>query len=309
MLCLNRSVMLPETVIGATRAWRWSIGEWLRSLSSRSLLGVTCMAFLVLVAIAAAFPGAVTPHDPLAPDYEHRLSSPTADFWLGTDEFGRDIFSRIVWGAQVSLLVASMSILIGHGVGLVLGLVSAWAGGMMDALLQRLVDALLAVPSLVMAMAVIAVIGPSLNGVVVALAVSQVPLAARIMRSAVLSAKAEAYVDAAKALGASGLRILTRHVLPNSLSPIIVLATLGLGQMIIVESSLSFLGLGVPPPEPTWGGMLSGAATKYVHQSIWLLLAPGLAIAATVYSFTVVGDLLRDLWDPRSRRSVSSRGW
>ncbi len=261
------------------------------------MLGTAIILGMVVMALAAPW---IAPFDPLQMQTGPRFQAPSAAHWMGTDDFGRDVLSRVIWGARVSLPVALLAVGIGHTAGGLLGLMSGYLGGRVDLLLQRLLDAMMAFPVLVLALAIVAAAGPSLLNVVLAIAIVEIPRSARVIRAATLSIREMEFIEATRALGASGWRVVLLHVLPNCLPPYLIIATAGLGQAIIVEASLSFLGLGVPPPEPSWGGMLSGAAQSFATRAPWMVIFPGLMISVAVYSFNFVGDGLRDVLDPRS---------
>lgn len=279
---------------------------WVRSLRGfirRQPLALVAILVLIPMVLAAVSAPLTAPFDPQEQHYDARFQPPNATYWLGTDDFGRDLLSRVMWGARVSLSVAVLAVLAGHTVGALVGLVSGYFGSWIDLGLQRLMDALMAFPTLVLALAVVAATGPSLLNVVLAIAMVEIPRSSRVIRSAVLAIRSSAFIEAAEVTGARGIRVMLRHILPNCLAPYVVVATIGLAQAILVEASLSFLGLGVPPPEPTWGGMLSGAAQRYALRAPWMVLWPGLAICLVVYAFSLIGDMLRDEWDPRLRGS------
>lgn len=266
-------------------------------------LGAAGAAIILAVAIAAAMAPWITFYDPLAWDLPVKLQPPSATHWLGTDQMGRDLWTRIVMGAQISLAVGFTSVALGDGVGGTLGIVSAWYGGRVDQVMQRLMDAMMAIPTLILALAVTAVLGQSLPNIIVAIAVTQIPRSNRIVRSQALSVKQADFVLAAQALGASNLRIMFRHILPQCVAPWLVIASAALGAAILTEASLSFLGLGVPQPQPSWGGMLSGPARNYYAVAPWMAIWPGLALSLAVYGFNLFGDALRDVLDPRLRGS------
>ena len=253
---------------------------------------------MVLTALLAE---PLSTHDPIATDAEHTLASPSARHWFGSDHLGRDIYSRIVHGARVSLIVGVGSTVLGSLLGGVIGLLSAYFGGRIDLSAQRVLDILQGLPLLVLALVMCAALGPSIPNVIVAISVPIIPRAARVIRASVLSIREMPYIEAARALGAQHLRLAFRHVLPNTIGPFIVLATAQLGSAVLVEASLSFLGLGVPEPYPSWGRMLSGSAAEYARSAPWLVLFPGIAISLAVFGSNLLGDALRDTLDPRLR--------
>ncbi|MFH1485650.1 MAG: ABC transporter permease [Chloroflexota bacterium] len=261
--------------------------------------GGLIVAVLVVVAVLAPL---VAPYEPNELRQTAILSPPSAEFILGTDDFGRDVFSRIVFGARISLYVGIFSTVFGTTVGAILGLVGGYLGGRTDNIIQRVMDVMMAFPMLVLALAIVAVLGASLNNVIFAIGFPIIPRTARVLRSNALSVKENQYVDAARAMGCGSWRIIFVHILPNCAAPYIVLATAQLGSAILVESSLSFLGLGIPPPHPSWGGMLTGAAQKFVQIAPWMAIYPGIAISLAVFGFNLLGDALRDVLDPRLRR-------
>ncbi|MSQ28154.1 MAG: ABC transporter permease [Dehalococcoidia bacterium] len=261
-------------------------------------VGGLILSGMVFVAICAAL---IAPYDPLLQDVPNRLRPPSPQFWFGTDNFGRDSFSRIIYGSRVSLYVGLTSVVMGTGIGVALGVASGYLGGKVDLGLQRIVDALMGFPALVLALVLVVSLGPSLNTVSIAIAVGFVPRMVRLSRASALAIKQETYVTAAQAMGCSTFRIITRHVLPNSMAPVFVLATGYLGTAIVSEASLSFLGLGVPPPHPTWGGMLQFGAQGYLESAPWLTIFPGFALTGATFGFALLGDALRDVLDPRLR--------
>ena len=256
----------------------------------------------ILLIIVAVLAPVIAPHDPVATDHNNVLAAPSINMLLGGDHIGRDVFSRLVYGARISLLVGILSVLFGVTIGLAVGLVSGYFGGIVDLGAQRIMDAVMAFPALILALSIMAVMGASIINVIIALAAVFVPGAARTIRSQALSIKEMDYVLAARAIGSSDLRIMLRHMAPNLAATYIVLATISLGWAIVVEASLSFLGVGVPPSVPTWGGMLTGA-TKYVETAWWVAVFPGLAIAIVVFAWNLLGDGLRDVLDPKLRGS------
>jgi len=230
-----------------------------------------------------------------------RLQGPSYQHLMGTDDYGRDVYSRIIWGSRTSLYVSLLAVALGTILGTIIGLTSGYFGGIYDLIMQRLMDSLMSIPGLVLAMVIMAALGTNINNVVLAIGIAIMPHHARIVRGATLSIKASPFIEAAHAIGSRNLRIQLVHILPNVTAPIIIMATAGLGSAILTESSLSFLGLGVPPPEPSWGRMLSGSARKYMETAPWLVIFPGLAISLAVLGFNLFGDSLRDWWDPKLR--------
>ena len=265
-------------------------------------LGAFGGAVAIILIILAILAPLVATHDPELTDYRSVLASPSPDMLLGGDQLGRDVFSRLVYGTRISLLVGILSVLFGVTIGLAVGLVSGYFGGAVDLASQRVMDAVMAFPALILALSIMAVMGASIINVIIALSAVFIPGAARTIRSQALSIKETDYVLAAKAIGVSDLRIMVRHMAPNLAATYIVLATISLGWAIVVEASLSFLGVGVPPNVPTWGGMLTGA-TKYVETAWWVAVFPGLAIAVVVFAWNLLGDALRDVLDPKLRGS------
>lgn len=262
-------------------------------------LGAAGAAVLILVVISAIFADVIAPYDPILQDIPYRLRPPDESFWFGTDNFGRDVFSRVVFGARISLYVGLLSVAVGTLAGVVVGIASGYLGGAFDLWIQRIMDALMGFPPLVLALILVVALGPSLNSVTAAIAVTYLPRVARLARGSALAIKREAYVDAARTVGCSTWRIMLRHVMPNSLTPVFVLATGQLGNAIVAEATLSFLGLGVPPPNPSWGGMLQIGARGFLESAPWLTLFPGLALSSVVFAFALFGDALRDVLDPR----------
>ena len=277
------------------------LGGQLAFLARRYPLGAVG-AFIVLVfVLTAVFANFIAPFDPTSTDAKASLAPPGRIFWLGADFMGRDMFSRIVFGARISLAVGVGATLLGGVLGVSIGLMSGYLGGSFDLLTQRLLDIMQSLPLLVMALVMAAALGPSLENTIIAIAIPLVPTVARIVRSNTLSLREQPFVEAARAVGMGELRIAVRHVLPNTLAPLIVLATAQLGSAILVEASLSFLGLGIPEPYPSWGRMLSESAADHVRTAPWLVIFPGVAISLTVFGTNLLGDALRDILDPRQR--------
>jgi len=265
------------------------------------VIGAVIVTFLVVVAACAPW---IAPYGPKVTDFDAFIP-PNDVHWFGTDHLGRDILSRVVWGAQLSLYVGLTSVGVGVTAGALWGIVSAYLGGAVDVITQRLVDVLMGFPPIILALGLMAVLGQSVNNVVIALVILLSPSAARTMRSSVLSLKEMAYVESARALGASTLRVVFQHLVPNCLGTYIVLFTVNVAYAIVVEASLSFLGLGSPPDEPSWGGMLT-AATESLERAPWIAFFPGLAICLVVFGLNLLGDAIRDMTDAKMRGRMSA---
>jgi peptide/nickel transport system permease protein len=278
-------------------------GWWSRVLffARRYPLGAVGAVIVTAFVLTAVFADFIAPVDPTATNAKFSLARPGAMFLLGADFMGRDMFSRIIHGARISLAVGVGAMGLGVLIGITVGLTSGYLGGWVDLALQRAMDIMQALPLLVMAIIMAASLGPSLRNTIIAIAIPLVPNVARVVRSSTLSLREQPFVESARAVGMGELRIAVRHVLPNTLAPLIVLATAQLGSAILVEASLSFLGLGVPEPHPSWGRMLSESAAEYVRTAPWLVIWPGVAISLTVFGTNLLGDALRDLLDPRQR--------
>jgi peptide/nickel transport system permease protein len=258
--------------------------------------------FIVLAMMfMAAFAPYLTSYDPTANDFGAMLSAPDAEHWLGTDQFGRDLLSRIIYGARTALLVGFVSSFLGCFLGLVLGVTSAYFGGRFDLLFQRVMDVLMAFPLIILALAVVAVFGTGVQNVILAITIPVVPRAARIVRASALAIREMPYVDAARANGFSHSRIIFRHMIPNVMAPFLIILTAQVGQAILIEASLSFLGLGVQEPVPAWGLMLRGGAQDFAESAPWVAIFPGLAITLAVFAFNLFGDALRDWLDPKMK--------
>jgi peptide/nickel transport system permease protein len=261
-------------------------------------------AIIILALIAMAiFAPLLARYPPAEIHPRFKLLGPSSTWWFGTDNLGRDIYSRIIYGARVSLKVGFLAVLCSIVLATAIGVVSGYFGGAIDTVVQRLVDAMIAFPGLILILLIVAIWGNTLNNVILALAFFGIAGTSRIMRSATLAVRNQTYMEAARAMGASHLRIIVLHVLPNVTATAITLATLGLGTVILAEASLGFLGLGVPPPNPTWGNMLSGQARQFMVQAPWLAIFPGLVLSLAIFGFNMLGDALRDLLDPRLRGS------
>ena len=283
---------------GANVSGFWSQASF---LARRYPLGAVGAVLVLLFVLTALFANVIAPHDPLSTNSRSSLATPGGTYWLGADFMGRDMFSRIVYGARISLAVAVGATLLGGILGVLIGLLSGFIGGWLDLATQRLMDIMQSLPLLVMALVMAASLGPSLENTIIAIAIPLVPSVARVVRSSTLSLREQPFVEAARAIGMGEIRIAVRHVLPNTLAPLIVLGTAQLGSAILTEASLSFLGLGIPEPYPSWGRMLSESAAEYVRTAPWLVIFPGVAISLTVFGTNLLGDALRDILDPRQR--------
>jgi peptide/nickel transport system permease protein len=272
-----------------------------RFLMRRYPLGAVGALIVLLFVLTALLAPWLTVYDPTSTNPRASLARPTADHLLGADFMGRDMWSRIAYGARISLAVGVGATFLGCLIGVAIGLTSGYFGGWYDLLIQRLIDIMQALPLLVMALVMAASLGPSLQNTILAIAIPSVPNVARVIRSNTLSLREMPYVEAARAVGMSELTIAIRHVLPNTLAPLIVLATAQLGAAILTEAALSFLGLGIPEPHPSWGRMLSESAAEYVRTAPWLVIFPGIAISLAVFGTNLLGDALRDYLDPRQR--------
>jgi len=260
--------------------------------------GATIFMLMIVVAILAPW---ITPESPTATDVAGRLAAPSLAHLLGTDELGRDVLSRLIYGTQMSMLVGVTTTLLGATIGALIGVVSGYLGGRVDMTIQRIMDIIMAFPQLILAISIMAVLGSSVINVIIAIAIPSIPRANRVVRSVAISVKEFQYIEAAKAVGAKSARIIFRHILPNCLASYLIMATAQLGSAIMVEASLSFLGLGVPPPHPSWGRSLSESMTYY-YQNPLLAIFPGLAISTALFAANMFGDALRDIWDPRLKR-------
>ncbi|MDE0745064.1 MAG: ABC transporter permease [SAR202 cluster bacterium] len=275
----------------------------------RRPLAAAGLIIIILMCFMAAAAELITWYDPIEWRLFDKLSSPLTSserepfstFLMGTDDKGRDIWAQMAIGAQVSLMVGFLSVAFGSGLGGVLGVVSAWFGGKTDQVIQRAMDALMSIPTLILALAVTSVLGQTIENIIIAVGVVQIPRANRVVRAQALTVKETQYVDAARAIGANNIRIMVQHITPQCVAPFLIIATSALGIAILTEASLSYLGLGVPPPRPSWGGMLSGAARDYFILAPWMAIWPGVGLSLAVYGFNLFGDGLRDALDPRLR--------
>ena len=291
MAAVLTATALPRELTPAQRA--------LRRLARRrgAMAGLGCVVFFVLLALFAPW---VAPHDPLATSWSAVRQAPSAHYLFGTDEIGRDVLSRVIWGTRASLLAGLVSVCISLALGVPVGLAAGYLGGWVDALISRITDAMLACPFLILAIALAAFLGPSLTNAMIAIGISATPIFIRLTRAQVLAVKVEDYVEAARAVGNSHLRIALRHILPNVVAPLIVQATLAIAAAVIAEASLSFLGLGQQPPAPSWGSMLN-TAKNYIDNAPWMSVWPGLSIFLLVLSFNLLADGLRGAFDLRHK--------
>ena len=295
---MSTTVLQPPAAPTPAPAGLWvDIGY----LARRYPLGVAGAIIMTVFVLAAIFAGTVAPLDPFTTNPRASLAPPSGAHLMGADMMGRDVLSRLIHGARISLAVSIGATLLGSGFGAARGRASGYLGGWFDLLVQRLAEVMQSLPLLVMALVITASLGPSLPNTIIAIAIPLIPSVARVIRSNVLSLREMPFVEAAKATGMSEWRIAIVHVLPNTLAPLIVLATAQLGSTILTEAALSFLGLGVPEPWPSWGRMLSESAAEYVRTAPWLVIFPGLAISLVVFGTNLLGDALRDALDPRQR--------
>jgi peptide/nickel transport system permease protein len=258
--------------------------------------------FVVLVMIAmAVFAEQVTTYDPTRNNFGAMLEAPSREYWLGTDQFGRDLYTRIVYGARTALLVGFVSAFVGATIGLILGVASAYFGGRFDLIFQRVMDVLMAFPLIILALAVVSIFGTGTQNVILAITIPFIPRCARVVRSSALAVRETPFIDAARACGFSHARIVLRHMVPNVMAPYLIMVTAAVGQAILIEASLSFLGLGVQEPVPAWGLMLRGGAQDYAESAPWVAIFPGIAISLAVFGFNLFGDALRDWLDPKMK--------
>jgi peptide/nickel transport system permease protein len=264
-------------------------------------LGALGGLVIILMIFTAMFSDFLAPYSVYDVDQQLQFGPPTLSHWLGTDEFGRDLLSRLIVGARIAMLIGFSAAFIGATGGAIVGVVSAYTGGKSDLVIQRFMDILLAIPLLILALAIVTVLGRSIPNLIVAIAIPIIPRTARVVRSSALAAKENVYVEAARAVGSSHIRVMFRHIIPNIMAPYLIILTATLGTAILTEASLSFLGLGTAEPTPSWGLMLSGGAPLYAEKAPWLAIFPGIAISLAVFGFNLFGDSLRDALDPRLR--------
>ena len=281
---------------------RRSIGIRFRDVVRKQPLGTVGAVIILVMILLAAFADSITGFDPTDNNFKDMLLSPSTDYLLGTDQFGRDILTRIIYGARTALFVGLICAFVGATSGLVLGVTSAYFGGTFDLLFMRVIDVFMAFPVIIMALAIVSIFGSELHFVIFAITLPIIPDCARIVRSNALQIREIPYIDAARALGYRHARIILRHMLPNVMAPYLIIFTSAIGGAILLEASLSYLGLGVQEPTPAWGLMLQGGAEEYVESAFWMAFFPGMAIALAVFGFNMFGDAVRDVLDPRLRR-------
>ncbi len=286
---------VPETE--AERSWLATVADFCRERP----LGAVGAAVVLLNLVVAAGANVLAAYDPVATDYGAMLAHPSAAHWLGTDAFGRDVLARIIYGSRTAMLVGFSCAFFGATLGAIIGVTSAYFGGKVDLLIQRVMDIFLAFPLIILALAVVSILGTGVGNVIMAITVPMIPRASLVARSSALAIRQMPYVDAARAAGFRHRRIILRHMLPNVMAPYLIMLTAYLGQAILLEASLSFLGLGVSEPTPAWGLMLRGAAVQFAETAPWMAIFPGLAISLAVFAFNLFGDSLRDALDPRLR--------
>jgi peptide/nickel transport system permease protein len=281
------------------RRARWLAA--IRDFARHRTLGAVGAVVVLVMLVFAVFAGVLAPYDPVAVDFGAMLAAPNSTHWLGTDAFGRDVLSRLIYGSRTALLVGFGAALMGATFGAILGVGSAYFGGLVDLYLQRLMDIFLSFPLIILALALVAILGNSIPNVIMAITIPMIPRAALVIRSSALTIREMPYVDAARAAGFGHVRIILRHMLPNVVASYLIMLTAFLSQAILAESSLSFLGLGVQEPTPAWGLMLRGAAVDFAEAAPWMALFPGLSISLAVFAFNLFGDSLRDALDPKLR--------
>lgn len=284
-----------------SRLDRW-LEVSLRFIRQRPL-GAVGAAIIGIMIVAAVLAGFVAPYDPLATNYARMLQAPSSFHWFGTDSFGRDVFTRIIYGSRTALWIGFASSFLGATLGALIGVASAYCGGKTDLVLQRFMDLLLSFPLIILALVVVSLLGSGMTNVIFAITVPMVPRCALVVRSSALALREMPFVEAARALGFGPVHIILRHMLPNVMAPFLIMLTAFLGQAILLEASLSFLGLGVSEPQAAWGLMLRGAAVEFAERAPWMAIYPGIAISLAVFAFNLFGDSLRDALDPKLRVS------
>lgn len=299
-MATHDAILTPVSLHTGPPSWQ-RIGSGVGAFARAKPLGALGAAILIVMVVMAVFAPVLEPYDPIATSQREALESPGGAHLLGTDQFGRDILSRVIQGARISLYVGLGATVAAVVMATIIGVVSAYFGGWVDYFVQRLVDAVQAVPGLILLISVLVILGPSITNVVLALAFRSSITTSRVVRGATLGVLTNPYVEAAKVLGAQHLRVMLQHVVPNIIPPVIIVATVQFGGAILAEASLSFLGYGVPPPTPTWGGMMSAEGRVYMIAAPWVLIGPAVALSLVVFSVNIFGDALRDRLDPRLR--------
>jgi peptide/nickel transport system permease protein len=298
-MAITPAIEAPSDVVAAAPRPGWV--SVVLGFSRRRPLGAIGAAIVLLMLLVAVIAPWIAPYDPVVVDFGAMLSAPSAKHWLGTDSFGRDVLSRLIYGSRTALFVGFGSALFGATAGAILGVGSAYFGGKIDLYLQRLMDIFLSFPLIILALAIVAILGNTLPNLILAITIPMIPRCALVIRSSALAIREMPYVDAARASGFKHGRIIFRHMLPNVMAPYLIMMTAFLGQAILLEASLSFLGLGVQEPTPAWGLMLRGAAVEFAEAAPWMAIFPGLAISLAVFAFNLFGDSLRDALDPKLR--------
>ena len=297
-MAVSRPIETAE-LVESSRRRRW--GAAVRDFGRRRPLGAAGAAIVLVMLAVAVSATTIAPYDPLAVDFGAMLGPPSAEHWLGTDAFGRDVLSRLIYGSRTALIVGFGAAFFGATVGSILGVASAYFAGRIDLFRQRVMDVFISFPLIILALAMVAILGNNLPNLITAITIPMIPRAALVIRSSALSIREMPYVDAARAAGFGHTRIILRHMLPNVMAPYLIMLTAFLGQAILLEASLSFLGLGVQEPVAAWGLMLRGAAVQFAETAPWMAVFPGLAISLAVFAYNLFGDSLRDALDPRLR--------
>jgi len=296
---MTRTSVKTLTLPAVSRFDRWL--ETTFRFTRQRPLGAVGAAIIGIMIAAAVLAGFVAPYDPLATDYATMLQAPSSFHWFGTDSFGRDVLTRIIYGSRTALWIGFASAFLGATLGALIGVTSAYFGGKIDLVLQRFMDLLLSFPLIILALVVVSLLGSGMTNVIFAITVPMVPRCALVLRSSALTLREMPFVEAARALGFGPTRIILRHMLPNVMAPYLIMLTAFLGQAILLEASLSFLGLGVAEPQAAWGLMLRGAAVDFAERAPWMAIYPGIAISLSVFAFNLLGDSLRDALDPKLR--------
>lgn len=294
-----RTSVQTLTLPAVSRLDRWLEASF--RFTHQRPLGAVGAAIIVIMIAAAVLAGFVSPYDPLVTDYGKMLQAPSSFHWFGTDSFGRDVFTRIIYGSRTALWIGFASSFLGATLGALIGVTSAYFGGKIDLVLQRFMDLLLSFPLIILALVIVSLLGSGMTNVIFAITVPMIPRCALVVRSSALALREMPFVEAARALGFGPLRIIVRHMMPNVMAPYLIMLTAFLGQAILLEASLSFLGLGVAEPQAAWGLMLRGAAVEFAERAPWMAIYPGLAISLSVFAFNLFGDSLRDALDPKLR--------